>query len=551
MALASGRNGLLFALLLVSVGCVALWVLDVESRTLEGGNTAPSTHSMSDPMPGVLRGGGNAGAVGDAVTVTGSAGRDNGDEDGDEDGTGDGETGGSGEADDGQPGSDGSTSAATSLPTAVRAYYDKYLPPMEYRQGTHRQKPLGPGLHVEAATAPFYADREYERCPLAARLDDTTASFKHKCNPTPPCQARTPPAYAQGTLGAYSTVVPAQVSTGEATVEVLQRAMRAAWGDDPPHVDLYVRAGCRGIDELQQLYPSIELFWPAGIGDVLVVLDEGDQEALTAMRPSNWDSTVHSWRFIYEHVPCMGGRVFNQVSYTTVDLHTSADYVVTIDADCVLHTPVTPDILFTDQGKLLLATTRTFQLGFWHKGVEHFTGKGSYKFHTMVTQPVPFAPKTLSAYRDWVAERNPGSCYYDKVLEFITRKELKLKEYSFCWMCQLGTFLATSKRTLELYQLADIDDKRGAAYIRFGTHVKYEPRALAKVLTYEERARKTVRGGLCRALGKDLIPDCSDEDVKYTADLTFSYSSAKWRQRANAARLRDFVDNFRRALQSR
>ena len=37
--------------------------------------------------------------------------------------------------------------------------------------------------------------------------------------------------------------------------------------------------------------------------DVLVVLDEGDQEALTAMRPSNWDSTVHSWRFIYEHVP--------------------------------------------------------------------------------------------------------------------------------------------------------------------------------------------------------------------------------------------------------
>ena len=110
-------------------------------------------------------------------------------------------------------------------------------------------------------------------------------------------------------------------------------------------VDLWVRTGCNGAREARYLFESVELFWPRGVGKVVVVLDVKDAAIVGHIVPTQ---TAHAYDVRYEHVPCMPARVFNQVSYLMADRYSTADVIVTIDSDCVLHSPVTPRLLFRD-----------------------------------------------------------------------------------------------------------------------------------------------------------------------------------------------------------
>lgn len=212
---------------------------------------------------------------------------------------------------------------------------------------------------------------------------------------------------------------PKTIKLGEKTVETtkfIQNVLREAWGEDPPVVDLYLRTGCNGLGELKYLLESVRLFWPLFLGDVLIVLDQNDQPIIELLKTY----ADIPFSIVYEHCPYLPGRVFNQVSYLKLFKYTSADYVVTIDSDCVFHAPVTPDYLFSDK-KLYFVTSTSFQVTDdhpieWERFQVQVTGLPSKTGHAMVTQPISLRVDIFPKYLEWIHQQR-GLCYEQVVSE--------------------------------------------------------------------------------------------------------------------------------------
>ena len=427
------------------------------------------------------------------------------------------------------------------------AYYRCFVPP---RVGPSWVSEPG----VRSDNAVSYYVSNWSQCPLAAG----EPGFKRICNVDEPCAAPLPAA-----THTYDGL-PQTTASGEHVQLAIQRGLRAAWGTDPPHIDLYFRAGCGAVGEIAQLLPTVELFWPEHIGEVIIALDAGNNQTLEYFLPPRWRATRQSYRLVYEDVPCLPGRTFNQVSYLNLDAHSRAQYVVTIDSDCAFHSPVTPDLLFDDSRHLLLPHSRNFQRGAWNKSVEFFTGAGTFSSHTMVSQPVAFARETFPAFRAWMLEHH-GTCYFDAVARFHTdsppigiladllrvfamRKKEHLVRSSFCWMCQLGTFMQVSGRTLSSYNMVDLDDDSGQVYQRMAIHGTYDADETGDFVS---SARRAVREGLCRVLGQATLPDCASVDHSYVDRVTFAYADFPWAQPAARAamRVKQYVSAFRSALE--
>lgn len=321
-------------------------------------------------------------------------------------------------------------------------------------------------------------------------------------------------------------------ATGKDTIEVVQEALRHAWRQWDKRsrpVDLFVRTGCRDAGEIRFLFESVELFWPRGIGNVVVVLDEAD--AAVADKSILPEQTKHSYRVFYERPPCMPGRVFNQVSYLMADHYSSADTIVTIDSDCIFHSPVTPDLLFDEGGSILLPWSAKFQEGLWNEEVEYFTGPGTYVGHSMVSQPVAIHRATLQAYRRWYAEQNRGKCLLDGVASFVDSIGTVVQD--FCWMCQINTFIQTTGETADAYELIDVESSASRPYQRLALHVNYERVDGAtdgmSVVEFKKSADAAIRQGLCRALGSRLLTSCLGSDVSYVKQHLFSYVGWSWK----------------------
>ena len=323
-------------------------------------------------------------------------------------------------------------------------------------------------------------------------------------------------------------------ATGKDTVEVVQEALRHAWRQwdkRARQIDLFVRTGCRGAAEARFLFESVELFWPRGIGHVVVVLDEGDAAiAEESILPAQ---TKHSYRVFFERAPCMPGRVFNQVSYLMADHYSSADTIVTIDSDCVFHSPVTPDLLFDERGSILLPWSAKFQEGFWNNAVEYFTGPGTYLGHSMVSQPVTVHRSTLQAYRRWYAEEHGGRCLLDGVSSFVDEVSVAMAMITYCWMCQINAFIQSTGATVNAYKLIDIESSASRPYQRFSLHVNYESvdgvigdKSIAE---FKKSADAAVQQGLCRALGSRFHGNCLGSEVSYVKNHLFSYAGWFWK----------------------
>ena len=390
-----------------------------------------------------------------------------------------------------------------------------------------------PGYLSTPSPTFYISDTDWDKCPLAAG----EPGFRRKCNVGACSSNEAPP---QAKLG---DGLPRMTVAGEPVFDAVQRTLRAAWGPDPPQIDLYFRAGCGATAEIAYFLPTIELFWPDFLGEIIIALDSGNDASLDFFLPPK--NTRKSYRFVYEDLPCMPGRVFNQVSYLNLDRHSMAQYVVTFDSDCILHSPVTPDLLFDERGKLLLPYTAVFQDSLWNADVEFFTGEGTFHGHSMMTQPVSFARETFPAYRSWMVEVR-HECYFDAVTRHMTARPPR----DFCWMCQLLTFLQISNRTREGYNLVDVDDRSesGTPYQRFALHVSdWENENGFSV------AERAMQHGLCRAFGADVFAACSGVDRSWLDTLSFKYVSDWMLGRpGNALHLSRYIDKLRAAeLESR
>jgi hypothetical protein len=273
--------------------------------------------------------------------------------------------------------------------------------------------------------------------------------------------------------------------------------------------------------EMKYLLESIEIFWPRFLGSIILVLDAGDQIILEHLLPRR---PTHHYVIAFEHTPCLPGRVFNQYSYLNLDRHSIADYVVTVDSDCIFHSPATPDLIFR-QGKVILLLSRTFQRDIWLKSVNAMLGAGMYDGHYMVTQPVTFSLSTFSSFRQWFYE-SKGKCYEDQL------SQLSSDNYQdFCWMCQLGTYLERGHpKTTEYskYWFQHLDNKTLEPILRYSIHVTYEPydsNQCHELRCYEKSANEVVGEGLCRAFGSSIFHGCTNYvSMHYINKVTFLYA---------------------------
>jgi hypothetical protein len=293
---------------------------------------------------------------------------------------------------------------------------------------------------------------------------------------------------------------------------MIDQVLRVAWGSSPPWIDLYVRAGCKGADEMKYLLASVELFWPRFLGDIIVVLDPGDERYLEQIIPAAY--RTHSYRVVYEHCPCMPGRVFNQYSYITLDRYSQAQFVVTLDSDCAFHTPVTPDVLFNERGELKLAVSREFQRGAWSHMQQVVTGINADYGHSMVTQPVAFITSTLGSFRNWI-QKTRGRCYEDIVVDAI----LDGGWQSFCWMCQLNVYI--SHTNVSGYDVHYVEE-RSDVYVRYGIHTAAEGNGKGIVGATPE----IVSSGLCLWFGEEVFPSCRGMDLTYINRVLWSYANS-------------------------
>ncbi len=329
------------------------------------------------------------------------------------------------------------------------------------------------------------------------------------------------PAHCEPYTSKLNWNYPRTTVSGENTGDFINHVLEIAWGSNPPSVDLYLRSGCNGIMEMRYLFESIEIFWPRFLGSIIIVLDAGDEEILKYILPVK---PTHHYVINFEHTPCIPGRVFNQYSYLNLDRHSSADYVVTIDSDCIFHSPVTPDLIFR-QGKVILASSRTFQRELWLKPLESVMGIGMYDGHYMVTQPVTFSQSTFASFRRWFHETK-GKCYEDHL------SQLSSDNYPFyCWMCQLGTYLERGnpeQTEYEKYWFQHLDNSTIEPMMRYSIHVTYEPfnsERCEEPKCYEKSANEIVRQGLCRAFGSSIFHFCINyPNLDYIYNVTFLYA---------------------------
>ncbi|UJR12730.1 hypothetical protein I4U23_016904 [Adineta vaga] len=315
---------------------------------------------------------------------------------------------------------------------------------------------------------------------------------------------------------------PRQTNFGENTGEFINRVLEVAWGQNPPSIDLYFRSGCHGFVEMKYLFESIELFWPRFLGSIIIVLDHGDQSIVNKLLPIK---PTHHYIIAFEHLPCMTARVFNQYSYLNIDRHSTANYVVTIDSDCVFHTPVTPDVIFR-QGKIILASSNTFQGDMWTSSVNAMLGDGIYDRHYMVTQPVTFALSTFSSFRQWFYQ-SKELCYEDHLSQLSEQYQP-----NFCWMCQLGTYLERgnpSEIEYNKYWFHHLDSEMENAFLRYSTHVTHEPYNIPPPtldpIVYGKSGNEVVKQGLCRAFSSSIFYICVNySDLPYVNLVTFFYA---------------------------
>ena len=416
----------------------------------------------------------------------------------------------------------------------VGSQYARFIPPLRVVES--RWVPQ-PGVRSSNESTFYVSD--WAACPLSAG----EPGFQRKCNVKGPCDALPEGVHAYDDL-------PRTTATGERVQDAIQRALRAAWGPQPPQIDLYLRAGCGAVTELAFLLPTIELFWPESLGEVIIALDKGNNATLEAFLLRDWRTTRQSYRFVYEELPCMTSSLMNQLSYLNLDLHSRAQYIVTLDSDCALHSPVTPDLLFDARGRLLLPHSAVYQPYYWYLSVEHFFVLGSYTSHSMITQPVSFARETFVAYREWITNSH-SECFFDSVTRYLDLVLPPRRVYmgAYCWMCQLLTFLQLDEHAADAYALIDVDDVRNT-YQRFAIHTTYDrTNGTLKDETYEEKSRLAVLQGLCRVLGEVLLPECAGVGRAFVDEVTFVYAAGLrfGNPSINARRLDHYITAFRAA----
>jgi len=307
-----------------------------------------------------------------------------------------------------------------------------------------------------------------------------------------------------------------RVEDGRCIWDVMADYDRRLLSQWPATVDLIVRSGSRDAGLLPILFRSIELFWPKGIGKIIVVLDKNEEYLVRTLLPD------YVSIFFEEFPPGVPGRLGNQLSNFWADNYTSADYIAVVDSDVVFNTKITPDQLFyKDSEKLILIANKHWQQELWQPGNDWWLGEEMYHGNFMVGLPVIYPRWVLPLFRKFVMERHGDLKYFDNVMIEWSKKE---NWGYFSQFCILGNFMYQFHREKFHFTFEGYDEPA----MRISQHVFisrwYEgPPSPPKVTEkYVNASAKIIHEALCFAVPPGELNNCKQFEGK-EHDILWNY----------------------------
>ncbi|CAI5985613.1 unnamed protein product [Closterium sp. NIES-65] len=206
-----------------------------------------------------------------------------------------------------------------------------------------------------------------------------------------------------------------------ARVDLLVRSHVPLW---PARVDLLVRSHVSDAYFLiEVLFRSIEQMWPRGIGDVILVLDEGEIVVRDLVPP--WVKVYYETNYLD-----LPGKILQQWSYLWADNYTTAPYIAIIDDDVVFNLKVTPGLLFNlTEGKPIVIGSRNAQRNNWLPSTRWLVGQHAYFANFMVQLPFVFPRDVLPRFREHVGElhRDKFGKSFDKAFKYFAERGPKFE----------------------------------------------------------------------------------------------------------------------------
>ncbi|CAI5526181.1 unnamed protein product, partial [Closterium sp. Naga37s-1] len=192
----------------------------------------------------------------------------------------------------------------------------------------------------------------------------------------------------------------------------------------PARVDLLVRSHVSDAYFLiEVLFRSIEQMWPRGIGDVILVLDEGESVVRDLVPP--WVKVYYETNYLD-----LPGKILQQWSYLWADNYTTATYIAIIDDDVVFNLKVTPGLLFNlTEGKPIVIGSRNAQRNNWLPSTRWLVGQHAYFANFMVQLPFVFPRAVLRKFREHVGElhRDKFGKSFDKAFKYFAERGPKFE----------------------------------------------------------------------------------------------------------------------------
>ena len=158
-----------------------------------------------------------------------------------------------------------------------------------------------------------------------------------------------------------------------------------------------------------------------------------------------------------------------------------------------------------------------------------------------MTQPVNFhVASTIEPYLKWIKSLH-NKCYESVLLDFIKWKEIDLQ--TFCWMCQLKTFIVSHPQVLRFYNVLNLDDLKTTAYMRYALHV---PHDVSPDENQYELTQRYIKEGLCRFLTSKVLDECQGVFDGFLFHANFIYAFHDLMPSVPVAAKRDMVRQYTR-----
>lgn len=297
-------------------------------------------------------------------------------------------------------------------------------------------------------------------------------------------------------------------------------AYRPLW---PGRVDLLIRSYLSDkFFLLEVLLNSIDQMWPKGIGEIILVLDEGDHWAADLVPP--WVKIFYEKNYL--NLP---GKIVQQWSYLWADNYTTAPFISIVDDDVVFNMKVTPALLFNlTEGKPYVIGSQQKQMNHWVPSTRFLVGKQYYFANFMVQLPFTFPRDVLPKFREHVGKLHHKLGSFDQAMKFFSWRGPKFERTQIAHTT-LGNYMWSFSRESVHWAL---EWTKHQPIPRVGVHVPYTQPFRQKTnhsdlaprvtKTYLELAGYYSHEAVCHAFPKGELPGC-DEILRFEQRQIWQY----------------------------